>query len=277
MCVIAICSDRKLTVEEIDLMHTANPHGAGIAWINPRGKTVEYLKGLTRDEVVTKVARLPLPQVVHFRLASAGGTSPLLTHPFPLTGAAPLDLAGAAPSVLFHNGHWTGWILDGMARLRRLGGYVDPQEPWSDTRAMAALMQYLLPGQVATLAGQFQRLAILHATGKVELYGEFVKHHGLLVSNLWWLPRALPAYTPAWLDDDQTESWEDPDEPLCAPPLPRKPRRAKGKGKGKRREQKPPRKAAKARQEAIFVVPEVPRSRYFPAVPRPTRPSYRAR
>jgi hypothetical protein len=260
MCVIAICKTRRLTAEEITRMDAANPHGIGIAWVNPRLRLVEYIKGLTADEAIARVARVPLPHIVHFRFASVGAVTPLLSHPFPLSEAPALDLAGAAPSVLFHNGTWMEWQA-AYTVLAQAGVYLNPTEPWSDSRVMAVLMARHAPGQIADVVGRQQRLAVLRGTGKVELFGTFVTHRGVLVSNTYWdrPPVQWTDHTPAWLDDEETE-----------PPDPQ-PRKAKAKPKGRNRRAKAKPKA----QAALFVDQPTsrPESKYFPRVPRPTWPS----
>jgi len=44
MCIIAVCKDRKLSLEEIDYGWTRNPDGGGIGWVE-NGR-VNYIKGL---------------------------------------------------------------------------------------------------------------------------------------------------------------------------------------------------------------------------------------
>jgi len=263
MCVIAICQTRTLRWAETQAMDAANPDGIGVAWINPKDGLVEYVKGLDAPSAQSLIDRLPLPQVVHFRWASAGGTSPMLSHPFPLTEAPPIGLVGAAPAVLFHNGHWTGWER-GLDAIRAAGEYVDPSEPWSDTRVMAVLATLHSPHAVSQIVGSGQRLAVLHGDGRVWTAGTYHKHEGLLVSNLWWVPRP-----PVIGDDDEDDvDWsEAEDEARDVPPPPpamRRARRVRAKAKPR----------AQATQMFLAQVPQAAR-RYFPPVPRPTSPSRR--
>src|SRR5690348_8095603 len=103
MCVIAICQDKRIPLEDVEACYKRNDDGAGIAWLgqleeanstpkhsngrhgDSSAKThskVIWKKGLSLKEVSELTESLPLPYVVHFRIASAGGKSVRLTHPF---------------------------------------------------------------------------------------------------------------------------------------------------------------------------------------------------
>jgi hypothetical protein len=194
MCVIAVCEKRRLTHREIEQMNAANPHGIGLAWVNKGHGLVEYVKGLTAAEAIALVDRLPMPQVVHFRLASVGGVRPELCHPFPIEATPALTQAGSAPSVLFHNGHWGEW----EGGLGLLSG-IDESEPWSDTRVMAALMDAWDHGAVSEVVGTRQKLVVVTPT-KIKTYGEFLSRRGIKVSNVWWTFEKVSSK--AWSSDD---------------------------------------------------------------------------
>lgn len=274
MCVIAICRTRTLRWSETQAMDAANPDGIGVAWVNPQDGLVEYWKGLDAPAAQSLIDRLPLPQIVHFRWASVGGQHRLLSHPFPLTEAPPLLLGGAAPSVLFHNGTWANWE-QGLAAIRAAGEYVDPSEPWSDTRVMAVLATLHSPHAVAQIVGPAQRLAVLHGDGSVWTAGTFHKHEGILVSNLWWMPRP-PVFD--WSEDADEETADDADDERDLPPA--RPTRARAKSRAKSRAQATAREKRKQREQVtqmfLAQVPQAAR-RYFPPVPRPSRPSRRHR
>ena len=110
MCIILHCeNDRPGTVELRRLART-NPDGAGIAYkTTPDSQSVTWHKGLTTDEAVTLAEKAPLPFALHFRIATHGGTSAKLTHPFPVTDNVGLNLDGHAKMVVFHNGIWNGF------------------------------------------------------------------------------------------------------------------------------------------------------------------------
>ena len=145
MCVIVIADTTRPTPELIEQAYCANSHGAGIAWRseNADGNTVvAWRKGLTLDEVQSLAAEVPMPFVAHFRIASAGGVKPALTHPFPIEANTGLDLEGETTGqVLFHNGHWGKWKDEVLAGARAFGTKL-PVGPWSDTRGMAFLCSF---------------------------------------------------------------------------------------------------------------------------------------
>jgi hypothetical protein len=107
MCLIAHYTDNHPTRAELLRIASHNRDGAGIAYADPRQpELVTWRKGLTSQEGIALALNAPLPFVAHFRIATHGGTSAKLTHPFPLTRKVGLALEGSAKSVLFHNGIW---------------------------------------------------------------------------------------------------------------------------------------------------------------------------
>ena len=131
-----------------------NADGAGIAYrkTNKDGEDVVYWnKGLGVNEIVEACAEAPLPFIAHFRIASIGGVSPLLTHPFPINRNGSLALEGETKGyVLFHNGHWKEWndYCLRATNARDVDGKLIqvPMGRWSDTRAMAWLCAIHGPG-----------------------------------------------------------------------------------------------------------------------------------
>src|SRR5713101_4218514 len=98
MCVLVVADKRRPTDEEMEKMFFTNPDGAGIAW---REKTspklefpdvVKWEKGLTLDEIRELSKEAPLPHVLHFRIASCGGKTKEMTHPFPIEREMRSDL-----------------------------------------------------------------------------------------------------------------------------------------------------------------------------------------
>lgn len=103
-----------------------NPHGAGIAVITPDG--IFYWKGLmTLQALLDTEANLKkrwgkeYRYIYHYRIQTAGGTVPHLTHPFPITDSFKEmhKLAGKTDALFFHNGI--------------ISGYNDPDGKESDT------------------------------------------------------------------------------------------------------------------------------------------------
>lgn len=158
MCVIMLAQKVRPTEEMIQKAWDANDDGAGIAWrqLDSKGNPeVHFEKGLMEiDRVKELCAKLPLPYVVHFRVASVGGVKPTLTHPFPISKDASLLLAGRTKGgVLFHNGHWADWNSKALEAAIHSNNQI-PIGDWSDTRAMAWMISIYGPGFMEFLPTQ---------------------------------------------------------------------------------------------------------------------------
>lgn len=188
MCVIAIIDEHRPTEEMINKMWERNAHGAGIAWREPakdgNGMEVVWAKGLDLEEVTALCATVPLPYVVHFRVASSGGIRPELTHPFVISERAESHLEGRTKNhVLFHNGDWKFWPGDCKETAIRSGVPI-PTGRWSDTRAMAWLcsiygygfMDFIEQKGIAFGPGEFD-LEVFNGNGWAE-----IDDHG---SKIW--------------------------------------------------------------------------------------------
>jgi len=169
MCVIYVCNSILPDDAELARGHSRNDDGAGISWLapdpkSPKNLAVHWQKGLKDDEAVKKFIleeKIPFPLIIHFRTASVGGTIAGLTHPFPTVQGVPLWEAGAAPEVLFHNGHLHNWddlVMNvGLPSTERF-----PDGPWSDTRALAWLTYLKGPG-VLDFVIKSSRVVLMHA------------------------------------------------------------------------------------------------------------------
>jgi len=111
MCVIAVSvKGKKFSKEDLKRMWNANPHGAGLAWID--GSQVNVIKGLmTFDCLLEAYENVPEGAIhaLHFRLRSAGEILPQLTHPFRIDAIDKQELRYTARQVLFHNGTVSDW------------------------------------------------------------------------------------------------------------------------------------------------------------------------
>jgi hypothetical protein len=141
MCMLYMCYTAKPPADALRWAAKANDDGAGIAYLQ-RGR-VRVVRSLDSEYIIRMFLspRVPLPAMVHFRLASAGGVDLQLCHPFPVT---PSGLAGSdflCDAALAQNGHWSDWYqvvasilaaapTTARARAKLCG-------PWSDTRALA--------------------------------------------------------------------------------------------------------------------------------------------
>lgn len=153
MCVIMLAQRTRPTDEMIEKAWAQNDDGAGIAW-RENGE-VFFEKGIMEIEGIKELcAKVPMPYVVHFRVASIGGVKPELTHPFPINKKAPLYLSGKTKGgVLFHNGHWSDWSAKAMEAAIHSNTPV-PTGVYSDTRAMAWLLSIYGPGFMEFLPQQ---------------------------------------------------------------------------------------------------------------------------
>ncbi len=182
MCIIAVCIDRKLSLEEIDYGWTRNPDGGGIGWVE--SGRVNYIKGLmTLEDFKKEYENLNIrPHIVHFRNASKGiPVNCKLTHPFIVSKTSPIRLRykGIKP-VLFHNGTIRDWkrYYEQYVESR---GIIIRDENLSDTMVMAIIwaekgedtFDLLNPG----------RVALLYPDGKIKKYGDWIEKKGIYLSN----------------------------------------------------------------------------------------------
>lgn len=143
MCVIAICEKTKLNRETFNACWDSNRDGFGYAhWT---GEKIVFVKGImNKDAAWDAYQKAELPHVAHFRIASAGGVCPELTHPFicsPKSGLM-LEHEGITP-VLFHNGtlsEWRSMLMTSIFHTK-----IIPKGPMSDSRAMAIALSVLGP------------------------------------------------------------------------------------------------------------------------------------
>lgn len=189
MCVIYVCKDEIPPLEEL-AAGASNDDGAGVAWVDtikghPR---VRWHKGLKDEHEVHEITKdLKPPVMIHFRLATIGGKTPLLTHPFPLTERAPLALTGDTVAVMAHNGHWNKWD-DVLKDLCARSGKMLPAGPWSDSRAMAWIISNFGIGML-NITAEYQKVAVLHA----------VKGFSIVNQSMWYEKKG-------WMQSSSTTS-----------------------------------------------------------------------
>lgn len=139
MClIIASPSGKRISDKILDEAASTNRDGAGIAWSEPKEKKIHFRKGLTTSQVkeILDGEAKGKAWVIHFRIATVGGVSSELTHPFTVDQFASTENEGIADSVLFQNGTFSNWreyLLQAVAH----SGTPIPQPPWSDSRAIA--------------------------------------------------------------------------------------------------------------------------------------------
>ena len=106
MCVILVATEKRVQRDEMSDAALIHADGAGIAWLDPKGRGWRYFKGTTKQayEKVAKLAAVvQLPYMLHYRMASSGGVSPKLAQPFPVTDSLK-GTAGFMTAGIAHNG-----------------------------------------------------------------------------------------------------------------------------------------------------------------------------
>jgi hypothetical protein len=168
MCIICECNV-KLTHEEFDSCFIGNSHGAGFAWRGNDGMN-HYKKGfMDKGSAWEAYQDVPIPHIAHFRLASAGGVSEELTHPFIVSKESPLPLTwGGKEALVFHNGTISDWrvMLFGLSLYTGL-----PTGGMSDTRFVAMALSTEKLGIDALCFFISSKFGMLDTDGKIYRYG----------------------------------------------------------------------------------------------------------
>jgi predicted glutamine amidotransferase len=182
-----------------------NPHGGGVAWL--KGGKVRWKKGLSAKEAHALVVALPGPHFIHFRIATVGGKTDELTHPFPISERAETAVEGSADAVLMHNGTWDAW-QEHMLRLLR--GKV-PDGDWSDSRAMAYLAHHYGDNILSLIDDG--RIAVLRRDGSIRTWGHWEREGGCLYSNLHWQLRARSSRVGYEMFPYAVQHWRETTQP----------------------------------------------------------------
>ena len=177
MCCIIICEKERVSFEVLWAADASNSDGLGIAWVSKGA--IRWRKGLDLDDCFQLAATIPLPYVIHARLATVGGEDKKLAHPFPIERSPRLQLKGKAKSVLFHNGHVSEW----RALLSVAGMSALPKNPkgWSDSRAIAHVVAVRGASVLRELTGN--RFAVLDKDKGVIRFGSWLKKEGCFLSS----------------------------------------------------------------------------------------------
>lgn len=185
MCIICECNT-KLTKDEFHECFISNSHGAGFAW-HADGMN-HYIKGFMTEATAWEAYQsVPVPHVAHFRLASAGGIHPDLTHPFIVSEDSPIQLTwDGAESLVFHNGTILDWKEMLFAVCMRMG-YM-PAGEMSDTRFVAMAMSVL--GGDAMRFFSSSKFAVMDEDGVITRYGVWEKDGSNWYSNSGYKTRS---------------------------------------------------------------------------------------
>jgi len=186
MCVIILC-DKESGFPPLATLESAeslNADGGGIAWVEDN--KVRYEKGINAKQIFELTKTIPLPAIIHFRIASIGKVNNELCHPFVINEEASTDLSGTCESVLFHNGTWSEWNELCM-RAVVSKGLKFPSGDWSDSRAMAWLADKF-GIQILSLIDSSNKIAVLTPQGILK-FGRFVEVEKNLCSNDYHVDR----------------------------------------------------------------------------------------
>ena len=187
MCVIAVSpTGEKVDKATFGRMWRSNNDGFGMMYRSRNGAAI--VKGLLDEQEAWEAYDgLPegVPHVLHFRLATHGGVSPELTHPFLVHEESPLVQAGVVcEPVLAHNGVWS--LHASKEREVRLSG------PVSDTRVLAAWLGKLakerpikevLEKHLYEVASAGRVVIIEPTTWRFYLVGSWIREGSFLFSN----------------------------------------------------------------------------------------------
>ena len=197
MCIILLAENKQLTKGILEKAESANPHGAGIAWINDNTKTkdVKWIKGVNLDSKgilkLIKIRKIKTPYIVHFRIASIGSTSDQLCHPFDLNAKLNENKqsGNSDHGVLFHNGTMTDYMTHydlifeaGLKLSNDKGKFEDIQLELSDSRVMSYIANKDRLGLGYLEMIKNQKIAILTKEG-IKTYGSFVELEKQKMSN----------------------------------------------------------------------------------------------
>lgn len=181
MCVILICKRQRPTLEILEKCHDRNNDGAGIAWFDDTDQA-KYKKGFNDPEKVFEFTqKLKLPFIVHFRWASIGGRTDMLTHPFEVTSNSELKLEGQSHKLLFQNGTVSTWDMYLAA-----AGIDVPIGPVSDSRALAMIISKHGNSKFLTKLPDSRFIVMDAIDRRFYIYGSFTEENGIAYSNMFW-------------------------------------------------------------------------------------------
>lgn len=185
MCLIIACASERPSIEDLIMANAMNNDGIGLAHIV--GGQVFWQKGISLDHLIEQLNDIPFPFVVHFRLATVGGASTSLCHPFPISfdhhDVCTSQEMGYSRRVLFHNGHISSWRSDLSNNLpRRVMSQIRYKvDSMSDSQAMALLAAF--NGGEYLKQHPYDKFALLSAKEGIQIYGNWIHRKGISFSN----------------------------------------------------------------------------------------------
>lgn len=202
MCILAVAEAGAVFSRDIlEDMFFANSDGAG--WAYAKNGKIYFSKGYTSvNKFIKAVQKMPssVARMVHCRIATHGGVSKPLTHPFPISRSyAKMEaLSGTMSSgyILAHNGILSNFTPD--------ASHSDTEEL---VRCLANIKCDIMGEDMreainAMVAGS--RVAILNTDGKINRYGAGWSYDGgIWYSNTYfkYTARKYSSYAYGWDDD----------------------------------------------------------------------------
>ncbi len=186
MCII-VAKPAGVDKPDMETCFNTNPDGAGFMFV--RDNKVQIRKGLmTYPAFCVALDREALtaadPVVYHFRIATAGGITPGLTHPFPVSTNRKKLLSYDTDSeiAVAHNGIIT----------------INHKKNESDTMCFVSsiladpvitdnLSNNAIQAMVESFIGR-SKLSIMYNTGKIDLIGDWIQAGEVWYSNTSYIP-----------------------------------------------------------------------------------------
>lgn len=194
MCIIAV-KEKGLNMfddKTIKQMFKRNSDGAGIMWAE--NGTVYFKKGFMKvepflDFVHARTDWKNIPAVLHFRIGTAGGNTPLNCHPYPVNQKNSTE--GTCDMAMAHNGVMYKYNPPVGSTINDTQVFVNTiinEMPVGFLKNKAIMK--LIKNDIGT-----NKLAFLDKSGEITLIGDFIEENGYKFSNSSF--RAItPVYAP---------------------------------------------------------------------------------
>ena len=201
MCIASVIKSA-ITADQIKRMADHNPDGGGLAWI-AGPNLIAFRKGLTADEVIALVEKIPRPFLMHFRIATRGGKRPELTHPFPIGFEAfGDDLVGFSDrGVLIHNGSSSAF------------DHLLPKGIEAATASDTQIAAYAAGLDESVLDRLTWSNALLRPNGSICARGSWTVEDGNHYSNMHWKTKVhvFSGYTGSYGNAKNWQAWDAED------------------------------------------------------------------
>lgn len=189
MCILALKPAGVLapSAEKLKNMFENNPDGGGVAWVQ-NGQIV-IKKGIFDFEKFKKiVSNIPVESVaiIHCRIATSGGITEELCHPFPLTNDLKMMRTTSQKFEGFavgHNGIFDGLKIakDNSDTTAFIANVLYPLQTLKEKAGGSILDADLKP--IVDVLVKGSKVAIVNEKNQFQLYGEFNMCDGIYYSN----------------------------------------------------------------------------------------------